>query len=185
MAKYTVDEAEQYFRSHPKELRKQYSEMRHNAQKRLKRLGDSEFSGSKAYTSHLSGFKKLQDIDPRDLPKAFSELSKFMEAKSSSLSGQRSIRQKTIQKWQEQGLNLNTKNYSRTMQIMEEMRNRKIIYGSDKAVELADRMLELDEKETEAWLEHLESLLQHTDDLEDIPEDTGEDIDEIIKELGW
>lgn len=185
MAKYTVDEAEKFYREHPDIVRKQYSDMRHNAQKRLNRLSESEFSGSKAYTSHRSGFKKLKDIDPRDLPKAFSELSKFMEAKASSLSGQRSIRQKTIQKWQEQGLNLNNKNYARTMQIMEEMRNRKIIYGSDKAVELADRMLELDEKETEAWLEHLESLLQHTEELEDIPEDTGEDIDEIIKELGW
>ena len=185
MPKYTVSESETLYRENPAAMRKEYSRLRDIAEKRIRRLGESDYSGTKAYAEHQKGFSKLKDIDPRDLPKAFSELSKFIESKGSSISGQKSIKQKTIRTWQEHGLNINSKNYDKTMRIMEEMRRRKVIYGSDKAVELADRMLELDEKETEAWLEHLDELMQHTDELEEIPEDTGEDIDDIIRELGW
>ena len=185
MAKYTVPESESMYRDNPAAMRKEYSRLRDIAQKRIGRLEGSEYSGSKAYTTHQKGFAKLKDIDPRDLPKAFSELSKFVESRGSSVTGQSAIKRKTIQRWREQGLNLNSKNYDKTMRIMEEMRRRKIVYGSDKAVELADRMLELDENETEAWLEHLETLLQHADELEEIPEDAGEEIDSIIQEIGW
>lgn len=185
MAKYTVSESESMYRDNPSAMRKEYSRLRDIAEKRIRRLEESEYSGSKAYTEHQRGFAKLKDIDPRDLPKAFSELSKYVESRGSSVTGQRAIKRKTIQTWQEHGLNLNSRNYDKTMRIMEEMRRRKIIYGSDKAVELADRMLELDENETEAWLEHLETLLQHADELEEIPEDTGEEIDSIIQEIGW
>lgn len=184
---YTVQGAETMLRLGTKDdiatMRAEYTRMRDVAQKRIKRLGE-QFPESKAYQSHKQGFAKLKDLDPRDLPKAFAELAKFVRAKGSTVTGQKQIKEKTIKTWQEQGLNLNQKNYDKTIKILEEMRRRKIVYGSDKAVELADSMLDLDDQQTNQWLDHLDTLLQHTDELQEIPDLAGYDFDEILKMLG-
>ena len=184
MAKYTVSEAETMFRDNAAAMRKEYTRMRDIAQKRIRRLGKSEFTTSKALREHPQGFAKLKDIDARDLPKAFSELSKFVNAKGSSVTGQRQIREKTIRTWQEQGLNLNQNNYDKTIKILEEMRRRKIVYGSDKALEVANSMLEMDDQQTDEWLDHLDVLLQHSDELQEITELAGYDFDEVLRMLG-
>ena len=126
----------------------------------------------------------MKSLDPRDFPKAFAELAKFVRAKGSTVTGQKQIKEKTIKTWQDQGLNLNQKNYDKTIKILEEMRRRKIVYGSDKAVELADSMLDLDDQQTNEWLDHLDVLLQHTDELQEIPDLAGYDFDEILDMLG-
>ena len=164
-------------------MRAEYTRMRDVAQKRIKRLG-KQFPESKAYQSHKQGFAKLKDLDPRDFPKAFAELAKFVKAKGSTVTGQKQIKEKTIKTWQDQGLNLNSKNYDKTIKILEEMRKQKIVYGSDKAVELADSMLDLDDQQTNEWLDHLDTLLQHTDELQKIPDLAGYEFDEILDMLG-
>ena len=184
---YTVQGAETMARVGTKDdmatMRAEYTRMRDVAQKRIKRLG-KQFPESKAYQSHKQGFAKLKDLDPRDFPKAFAELAKFVKAKGSTVTGQKEIKQKTIKTWQDQGLNLNQKNYDKTIKILEEMRKQKIVYGSDKAVELADSMLDLDDQQTNEWLDHLDLLLQHTDELQEIPDVAGYDFDEILDMLG-
>ena len=184
---YTVQGAESMARLGTKDdlatMRSEYTRMRDVAQKRLKRL-EKAFPDSKAVQSHPQGFPKLKDLDPRDFPKAFSELAKFVKAKGSTVTGQKQIKDKTIKTWQEQGLNLNQKNYDKTIKILEEMRRRKIVYGSDKTVELADSMLDLDDQQTNEWLDHLDMLLQHTDELQEIPNLAGYSFDEIQKMLG-
>ena len=187
MPKYTVYEAEVMMRDDMDALRKEYTRMRDIAQKRIKRMAKSEFSESKTYQSHASGFKKLKELDLRDLAKAFSDLSKFVNAKGSSISGQREIRSKTINTWRNQGLNLNPKNYNKVIKIMEEMRRQKITYGSDKAVELADSMLYLDDRQTNDWLDHLDTLLQHTDEIHEMVSSgyVPVSIDDLKDELGW
>lgn len=164
-------------------MRTEYTRMRDAAQKRLKRLA-KQFPESQAVKRHPNGFPKLRDIDPRDFPKAFSELAKFLKAKGSTVSGQREIKEKTINTWQKQGLNVNQKNYDKVIKILEEMRRQKIVYGSDKVVELADTMLELDDKQTNNWLDKLDILLQNTDKLQEIPNLKGYDFDEILDMLG-
>ena len=184
---YTVQGAETLARVGTKDdlatMRAEYTRMRDVAQKRIKRLG-KQFPESKAYQSHKQGFAKLKDLDPRDFPKAFSELAKFVRAKGSTVTGQKQIKEKTIKTWQDQGLNLNSKNYDKTIKILEEMRKQKIVYGSDKAVELADSMLDLDDQQTNEWLDHLDTLLQHSDELKEIPDVAGYDFDEILDMLG-
>ena len=199
---YTVQGAETMARLGTKDdmstMRAEYTRMRDVAQKRIKRLG-KEFPESKAFQSHrydtgkkdkegnpifAEGFQKLRNIDPRDFPKAFSELAKFVKAKGSTVTGQKQIKEKTIKTWQDQGLNLNSKNYDKTIKILEEMRKQKIVYGSDKAVELAESMLDLDDQQTNEWLDHLDTLLQHTDELQEIPDVAGYDFDEILEMLG-
>ena len=184
---YTVQGAETMARLGTKDdmstMRAEYTRMRDVAQKRIKRLG-KQFPESKAYQTHKKGFAKLKDLDPRDFPKAFAELAKFVKAKGSTVTGQKQIKEKTIKTWQDQGLNLNSKNYDKTIKILEEMRKQKIVYGSDKAVELADSMLDLDDQQTNEWLDHLDTLLQHTDELQEIPDLAGYDFDEILDMLG-
>ena len=184
---YTVQGAETMARVGTKDdmatMRAEYTRMRDVAQKRIKRLG-KQFPESKAYQSHAKGFAKLKELDPRDFPKAFAELAKFVKAKGSTVTGQKQIKEKTIKTWQDQGLNLNQKNYDKTIKILEEMRKQKIVYGSDKAVELADSMLDLDDQQTNEWLDHLETLLQHTDELQEIPDVSGYSFDEILQILG-
>ena len=184
---YTVQGAETMARVGTKDdmatMRAEYTRMRDVAQKRIKRLG-KQFPESKAYQTHEKGFAKLKDLDPRDFPKAFAELAKFVRAKGSTVTGQKQIKEKTIKTWQDQGLNLNSKNYDKTIKILEEMRKQKIVYGSDKAVELADSMLDLDDQQTNEWLDHLDTLLQHSDELKEIPDLAGYDFDEILDMLG-
>lgn len=183
---YTVQGAETALHGNERDLKtmkQEYSRMRDVAQKRLKRLGES-FAESKAYREHKEGFAKIGEIDPRDFPKAFSEVAKFLKAKASSASGQREIRRKTIETWQEQGLNLNQKNYDKAIRILEELRKRKLVYGSDKVVELADSMLELDDQQTEQWLDHLDKLMEHTDELQEIEDVAGYEFDDILEMLG-
>ena len=190
---YTVQGAETMARLGTKDdlstMRAEYTRMRDVAQKRLKRL-EKAFPESKAVQSHPQGFPKLKNLDPRDFPKAFAELAKFVKAKGSTVTGQKQIKEKTIKTWQDQGLNLNQKNYDKTIKILEEMRRQKIVYGSDKAVELADSMLDLDDQQTNDWLDHLDTLLLHTQEIDlwkDVMESRGQevDIDDLIQQLGW
>ena len=189
---YTVQGAETMARVGTKDdmttMRAEYTRMRDVAQKRIKRLG-KQFPESKTYQTHAKGFAKLKELDPRDFPKAFAELAKFVKAKSSTVTGQKQIKEKTIKTWQDQGLNLNSKNYDKVIKILETMRKQKIVYGSDKAVELAESMLYLDDQQTNEWLEHLETLLQHTEELADMKDEksgfTVVDIDDLLKETGW
>ena len=210
---YTVQGAETLARMGKKDelaaMRSEYTRMRDVAQKRIKRLG-KQFPESKAYTTHKyktiekkkigvdekgkpiyeykevtkEGFQELKNIDSRDFAKAFSELAKFVKAKGSTVTGQKQIKGKTIKTWQEQGLNLNRKNYDKAIKILEEMRRRKIVYGSDKVIELADSMLDLDDQQTNEWLDHLDYMLQHTEELQEIPELRGYDFDEIRDMIG-
>lgn len=206
MPKVSVIEAEAMMRDNLSAMRKEYTRMRDIAQKRIKRLEKSEFRESKAVQTHSytswkykvnpetgkkeketftqHGFQELKNIAQEDFAKAFSELSKFVEAKGSTVTGQKQIREKTIKTWQDQGLNLNQKNYDKVIKILEEMRRRKIVYGSDKAVELAESMLDLDDQQTNEWLDHLDYLLQHTEDLREIKELRGYDFDEIREMIG-
>ena len=166
MERVSVDEVKAMMQDDYKALRREYTKMRDIAQKRIKRLGESEFSYTKAYQEHREGFKKLKDISKGDFAKAFSELSKFVNAKGSSVSGQKEIRAKTIKTWNEQGIPINTETYKRTITILEEMRKRKVTYGSDVAQDLARITMELSDSLFYDVLDEMELYLQHTDELE-------------------
>lgn len=185
---YTVQGAETMLHSGTKDdisaMRAEYTRMRDVAQKRIKRLGKSDFRESKAYQSHKEGFKKLKEIDPRDFPKAFSELAKFVKAKGSTVTGQRQIKEKTIKTWQDQGLNLNKQNYDRVIKVLEELRRRKIVYGSDKAVEVSEATMGLDENTFNEWLEHIDFLLEHSSALKEVENLRGYNFKEIRHMLG-
>ena len=208
---YTVQALESFSE---KELRKEYSRMRDTAQKRVKRL-QKEFPKAKASQKFVQlrnekgeivkeyvGFRELKDIDSRDLPKALSELAKFVKAKTSTVTGQRNAQRKTMATLNRAigagsgGQAAVTKeNYWRVIDILEEARKRKIVYGSDKVVTLAEASMVLSDAQFEDILNNLEKLKDHVDEFEgsleeymdskDIEGYQKVDMDDFIKELGW
>lgn len=196
---YSVQGAETMARIGTKDdmstMRSEYTRMRDAAQKRIARLqkvfpeakaGQHRYDTGKVDKEgnpiYKSGFPTLKSLDPRDFPKAFAELAKFLNAKSSTVSGQKRIKEKTINTWKNQGLNLNNENYDRVIKILERMRNEKIIYGSDKVVGLADITLnlEINDMQLRDWLDHLDTLLPNVDELQEIPDLRGYDFDEVL-----
>ena len=188
---YTIQALESIARGANKDdwsaIRAEYTRLRDIAHKRISRLGKSEFSKSAAYQAHKQDFPKLKNLDPRDIPAAMAEMVKFLQAKTSTVSGQRSRRTKTIQSWQEQGLDLNENNYNKVMAMMKEMRSRKIVYGSDKVITLVETTLQ------KGWnfnkilrSGQLEKLLANADQVSEIPKSAGSQLDEYVRrETGW
>ena len=201
---YTVQGAGTMYRLGTKDdratMRAEYTRMRDVAQKRIKRLQE-KFPDSEAAKNYYDtgkkdkkgnpiyapGFQKLKDIDPKDFPKAFAELAKFVRAKASTVSGQKSIKQKTIAAWQKQGIDLNPKNYDMSMKILKEMRRQKIVYGSDDVTEAANYLSKLPKRQQNKWMKHLSTLMDNIDRLTEIPEAAGYSFEQamnIINEGG-
>lgn len=180
---YSVQGAETMLHENRKALRAEYTRMRDTAQKRIARLAKS-YPESKVLAEHLEGFKKLRDIPDENLPEAFSELKKFLSAKQSTISGQESIKEKTIETWQKQGLNLNESNYNMTIKVLEGMRKNKIVYGSDKALALGEMLTKLSNRQANTWLKRLPQLLPYADRLQEIPKVRGMSFKNVMKALG-
>ena len=188
---YTVQALESMYRGSNKAdmqaLKNEYTRLRDIAHKRVSRLGKSEFKKSAAYQAHKMDFPKLRNLDPRDIPKAMADMVKFLQAKTSTVSGQRSRKRKTMEAWKKQGLNLTEKNYDKVMALLHVMRSRKILYGSDKVISLVEASMEkrwnfnkvLNSKE-------LDKLLANADQVGEIPKSAGSNLDEYVRrETGW
>ena len=224
----TVTEAEAMYRRDFQAMKRQYTEMRDIAQKRIKRL-EREFSEAKAYTSHtyeayrlnpeigkyqkttLQGFQEIKNIAPEDFAKAFSELSKFVSAKGSTIKGQRAMQAKTMasinksigakdeedededEEEEVKSPQLTKENYWRFIKILEESRRQKRVFDSEKMVEAAEATLSLDKNQFNDMLDHLSAMLEHSDELADeIAKQTDPksgmlkvDMDKFVKEAGW
>lgn len=205
MEKVTVDQAKAMMRDDIKAMRREYTKMRDIAQKRIKRMGQTEFSETQTYKSNRLGFKRLRDLAPGDFAKAFSELSKFVTAKGSTIKGQQESKRKTTAKLNkaigdedEEGnpvTPVNSGNYWRVIKILNEARRQKISYGSDKMVELADATLGLSNEQFNDILDNLENALKESDTIGDSLEKYMKDkglegyqkvnMDDFITALGW
>ena len=64
------------------------------------------------------------------------------------------------------------------------MRKKKMVYGSDKVVQLADAMSKLNKRQQRTWLNHLQDLLPRADQLQEIPSLRGVSFANVVKMLG-
>lgn len=210
---YTVQGAETMARMGTKDdlstMRAEYTRMRDVAQKRIKRL-EKEYPESKAFSQHKEGFPKLRELDPRDFAKAFSDLAKFVRAKTSTVTGQRVAQAKTMatlnkaigadeDEEDEEGAKKQAKvtkqNYWRVMKILEESRRLKVTYDSDKIVSLAETTLSFTKDQFDVVLDNLQKLIPNSDEVEgsldaymkdrEIQDYQRVDVDDFIKQLGW
>ena len=163
-------------------IKTEYTRLRDIAHKRWMRLGRSAFANQPAYTSHAGDFPKLREMDPRDLPKAFANMVRFLNAQTSTLSGQKSRRQKNIEEWNKLGLNLTEENYDNVMQMLREMRSRKIIYGSDKVLAVVETTMQKGWNFEEVLNSpKLAKMLRAPSKLKKIPKKKGQSLDEYFK----
>nr|DAD57106.1 MAG TPA: hypothetical protein [Bacteriophage sp.] len=86
-----------------KELRKEYAKLRSVAQKSLKRLEQSRYEESEVYQKNKNAFPTTGSIkSKRDLARALTDVTRFLSAKSHSVSGLNEIRQEQVSTWQGQ-----------------------------------------------------------------------------------
>ena len=166
----TVTEAETMFRDNLDQMRRDYTQMRDLLHKRMQRMEKSEFSRSEAFQRWGTSIPKLRDIDLRDLPKLFSELSKMVNSPMSTIKGQKAAQARTISSLNAAigagaGEGVTKDNYWRVMAILQEARRQKITYGSDKVVELANQTMGLDKRQFNTVLDNLDKALQHSDSI--------------------
>ena len=198
---YTSQGAETFARENLKAMKAEYSRMRDVAQKRISRLGGA-YGESKTYQEKAQGFPKISEIAPENFAKAFSDLAKFVKAKTSTVTGQSQRMRKTMSTLNkaigagEGGqVGVTKQNYWRVIKILEETRRRKLTYGSDKIVTLAESTMPLSSDQFDELMDNLNLALEHADDfagsLEDYMQDNDikdfqiVDVDDFISDIGW
>ena len=149
-----------------KKVRKEYTRLRDIAQKRLKRLEAADMGDTQAYLKNVSHYPKLKDIKTKyELAGRLSDLSRFIKAEASTVSGQRQIRAKSIQTLHDHGYDfVNDTNIVDFGRFMEEYRKQKLEdmgYDSGDAAETYSVVVKHDldpeevKKDFEFWLENL------------------------------
>lgn len=122
-----------------KEKRKQYSEMRSIARKRLERLAKS-YPKSEIYIYNKTRFTPLKEVkSTKDLDILLSDLAQFLNNNLSTIKGQKARRQKTIDTLRDRGYTfVNAKNFDRFTQFMDATRKaaQASRYDSERVYEL-------------------------------------------------
>lgn len=110
-----------------RELRAEYTRMRDQARKQLKRLLSSSYQVPERYAEEARrGFLKLSEIrDRRELSYAMSNLSEFLTQKTTSVSGRRKLERETLDTLHQHGYGgITKKNIGAFGKFMEAMRQR-------------------------------------------------------------
>ena len=83
-----------------KELRQEYAKLRSVAQKSLKRLENSRYRDSETYRQNRNAFPTTGSLkSTRELARALTDVTRFLSAKSHSVSGLNEIRQEQVSTW--------------------------------------------------------------------------------------
>ena len=110
------------------DLQHEYARIRREANQRLSRLGESEFSEAQIYKDNIDKFIPVKQIsDRRELERLIIQGERFLMAKGSSASGQREIRRNAIEGLKDMGISfVNTKNYGAFSRFMADLKSNKI-----------------------------------------------------------
>ena len=86
-----------------KEFRQEYAKLRSVAQKSVKRLGERRYRDRETYRQNRNAFPTTGSLkSTRELARALTDVTRFLSAKSHSISGLNEIRQSQVSTWQEQ-----------------------------------------------------------------------------------
>lgn len=110
----------------PEEIRAHYSYLRKIANKRLSKFPGSEFETAQSYLKNVGKFVPLSEINnERELLFKLSDLSNFVRLESSTVSGNRRIRNRIIETAHENGLTwLNKGNIKDFGEYMDNLRTK-------------------------------------------------------------
>ena len=122
------------------QIRKEYTRLRDIAQKRFKRLKAGGYGDTQIYLQNVRKFKELKDIkSTNELAQRLSDIARFVSAKGSTVSGQKSIMKKSLKTLHSHGYDfVNEGNYKKFGKFMEEYRDQLLdmTYDSGDAVEV-------------------------------------------------
>lgn len=168
---YNYEPANSAFVFTPKEARAEYARLRKIANRRLERLGASEFANSRTYQNWSSGFEALPpDAPERDVRKALYDVGRFVNLKTSSISGSRKAQAEFIKTMHERGYGfINKNNAAKFGEFMREVKTHSTYkgYDSERVAELFGTLTykRIDQEDAakyfEFWLEH-EDLLDES-----------------------
>ena len=122
-----------------KEIRAEYTYLRGIAQKRLARLKESEFAGTKQVKRWYAGFPKLSELPNAQVAKALANVALFLNAETSSVTGFKQQRKRALETLKSHGYDFVTEaNISEFGEYMEYWRNHKLdmLYSSERVVDL-------------------------------------------------
>lgn len=167
---YNYEPANSAFVFTPKEARAEYARLRKIANRRLERLGASEFANSRTYQNWSSGFEALPpDAPERDIRKALYDVGRFVNLKTSSVSGARKAQAEFIETMHERGYDfVNKSNAQEFGEFMRDVKTHKTYkgYDSERVVMLFGKLKEkrIDTKDAaeyfEYWMKHQNQLDQ-------------------------
>lgn len=171
-------------------IKYEYTRLRRIANDRLKRLAKSEFNRSEYLQQFKGGFKPTSKYENMaELRAGLSEVARFVSAKTSSVTGQRAYRKKTLETLHERGYTfVNKSNFVEFGKFMEAWRADKEAqsYGSIAATELYEQVkkkkLDVDEvqEKFQQYLDHLEELQNMPRKKSDGEWWTNEDYEEYL-----
>ena len=168
-----------------KEARKTYSRMRKNAQRRLKRLADTEYRNTPVYKQNRKGFPVLKDIAPRDLPYYLTQVSDFYFAKSATLRYQKKQKRDNLRSFKAKGFNVKESDYWEFIDFLNEWHENNLerFYGSERVYELFENMKEKNIGSDDIT-RNFEKWLEKSDELEDTDTIKGAGSDYYREKLG-
>ena len=143
-------------------VRKEYTRLRDISQKRLKRLKAAGLADTEVYKKNVNHYPKLKDIkSANELSARLSDLARFISSERSTVSGFKTIMEKSLKTLHEHGYNFVTKeNYKDFAEFMAEYRYQKLdmIYDSGEAADtfgvLEKHHIKMDQiqKDFENWI---------------------------------
>ncbi len=127
------------------EMRREYSRLREIAQKRLGRMGESEFARSATYERNVGQFPKLSAYTEKgritrkaEFSRRFAQLARFVESPLSTSRGQKAAQKQQIERLHESGYDfVNKSNYWDFVDFMNEYKSKKLdrVYDSDRVAQ--------------------------------------------------
>lgn len=146
-----------------KQMISEYSRLRSIARKRLERFEGTEWVDTQQYRMNAGRYKPVKEIKNKtELVALLSDVSRFVTARTGSVSGLRVQRRQSIQSLHEHGYTfVNRKNFKQFADFMEDWRtwDRNRLYDSARVAELyheaKKKQIPLDqlERDFEFWLE--------------------------------
>lgn len=124
------------------DLKKEYSRLRTIESKRIARLQASpefntlESAKQKTAPKLQQFYTKSGKFNKSAFANEFAKMQKFIESERSTISGQQSIRSRTINTLQERGYNISNENYADFIQVMETLRSKGLdrVYDSARVI---------------------------------------------------
>ena len=149
-------------------VRKEYTRLRDISQKRLKRLAAAGLADTEVYKKNVNHYPKLSEIkSANELSARLSDLSRFIKSDRSTVSGFKSVMEKSLNTLHEHGYTFVTKeNYKDFVEFMAEYRYQHLdqIYDSGEAADtfevIEKHEIKIDQirKDFEYWIENRKTL---------------------------